>query len=536
MILDRNTVIDFLNKNKKLPDWVREARRNNDELKALINGDNFSQFLLNKIEKIESDVRSIARKKYSKDIRDLFDRLLKKRENVFQANGGSELIKFKSEKIEKEFISILSNIQGGKSLQEYLAEYYFQQADIDPNGLIFLEYKTEPNIEVYPTYKCIKDIRFYECEGQKLEVVIFEPKLIVNQDNKFSTETWRIVDEKTDWTITYAGGIYIINEQKTFEHPFGEVPALILSNKERIGYKTRLSNINTIIELAKDYARDKSILTIYKFQNGFPIHWRYVTQCRDCTGTGKTGDGKSCKTCDSKGYLGKSDVTDVINVTKPREGDPILTPELAGFIQPDLKTWKQYQDDLVLMEQSMEKTLWGTVEIKGKNETATGRFIDVQPISNELNRYTNNVEWIHNQLGNWIANLIDPSKNKDEKVYYRSYGRRFIIETPDVILERYEKSKLANDNSTILDKLLEEFVLSKYKTDPYMQSQMLKKIQIEPYVHWSLDQIIDTFGIDEAKSKILFQEFWKTADTQLSVEELSKQFNTYKNGRSNTGS
>jgi len=534
MIFDRSSIISFLEENKKVPDWVGEARRNNQELKALVNGEKFADFLVNQIEKIESNQRAIARKKYSKDIRDLFSRLLKPRENVFQATGGSELINIKSNTIKSQLIEILNNVHGDKSLTEYLSEYYFQMADIDPNGLMFLEYKTKPELEIYPTYKSIKDIRNYVCEGQKIKVLVFEPKMIKTESNTF-IETWRIVDEKTDWTVRFVGGIYIIDDTKTFKHPFGEVPAVVLSNKEKLGSKVRLSFIHDIVEVAKEYARDKSILTIYKFLNGFPIHWRYVTQCRDCTGTGKV-DGKGCGTCDSKGFLGKADVTDMVNITKPREGDPVIAPNLAGFIQPDLKTWERYELDLDRMEESMERTLWGTTKQKSKNETATGRFIDVQPVSNELNKYTNNVEWIHNQIANWITNLIDPAKGKKDKLYYKSYGRRFIIETPDVILERYGKSKITSDNSTILDKLLEEFVLSKYKTDVYMQTLMLKKIQIEPYVHWSLKEITETLGIKEATKKILFQEFWKSADTNLSVEDLSKQLNKYIDERSNISS
>ena len=39
-------------------------------------------------------------------------------------------------------------------------------------------------------------------------------------------------------------------------------------------------------------------------------------------------------------------------------------------------------------------------------------------------------------------NFTDKTKkNKTETVYHRAFGRRYIIESPDILLERYEKAK-----------------------------------------------------------------------------------------------
>ena len=38
-------------------------------------------------------------------------------------------------------------------------------------------------------------------------------------------------------------------------------------------------------------------------------------------------------------------------------------------------------------------------------------------------------------------------------IYQRSFGRRYIIESPDVLMEKYGKAKEQGDNNTILDKL-----------------------------------------------------------------------------------
>ena len=158
MIIKQDEVLDFVRKRQRPEKWVQDAREYSRTLKALVDGKNFKEELINRIELLESDKRSIARQKYSKDIRDLFSRILEKRENVFQANGGSEEIKIKSEAQKEQFISLIEDFKGGKSLTKYLSEYFFRCLDTDPNGVLFLEYKTEP-LDIYPTYKSIKDIR-----------------------------------------------------------------------------------------------------------------------------------------------------------------------------------------------------------------------------------------------------------------------------------------------------------------------------------------------------------------------------------------
>lgn len=522
-------VIDAIKNNQTSPKWVNEAREYNKELTAIVTGKGFHEVLIQKIEKIESEARSIARKKYSKDIRDVMQRVLNKRENVFQATGGSEEIKVTSDELKKELIDNLQNFKGGKSIMRYLSENYFKMFDIDPNGIFFLEYVVEnEKVHAYPTFKSVCGIRNYETDGQQVKWVIFEPEktLASNQEVLY----WRVVDSEFDYTIKQFGSVFSVDSEKTKKNDLGIVPAVVVSNRQRINCEFRYSTLDSIIEVAKDFARDKSIMTIYKFQNGFTKHWAYKAKCRECRGTGKTGDS-ACKVCDGKGYPTVSDVTDEINVELPKEGDPVIAPNVAGFIQPDLETWKQYKVDLKDFEFTMHDTIWGTDTQKtqtGASETATGRFIDVQPITNELNSLSDVVEWAHNKLANWTAKLIVKTQKDDEILYHKSFGRRFIIESPDVILKRYEESRKEGVASTILDKLLQEWILSKYKTDPIMQERMMKKALCEPFIHYTIDDVNSIFGRENALKKYLFSEFWEQVDwKEKDVETLKKEFISY---------
>jgi uncharacterized protein YutE (UPF0331/DUF86 family) len=509
------------------PQWVLDARERSSEFKALVTGEKFSDLLINRIESIESAKRAIARRKYSKDIRDMFDRVFKKRYNVFEAVGGSEVVKIESETLKAQFETIANNFKGQKSIEKYLSDTFFNLWDVDPNGVLFLEYKIEDGqIECYPTYKSINDIRYYDADGQEIEYIIFEPKLVKTETNSLS-KMWRFVDSENEYFFIQDGSSFRFLEEKSFKHEFKQVPGVIISDNQIVGSHIRRSMVDQVSELAKDYARDKSVLTIYKFQNGFPIHWRYEQKCRPCQGTGKTGS-ESCKICNGKGIIQKSDVTDVVSVTPPREGDPVLTPNVAGYVNPSIEVWKQYNDDLKQMELKIESTIWGTMEAAAQNDTATGKFIDTQPITNELSKLSSNVEFVHNFLAKMVLRLITPVET-DKIYYYKSYGRRYIIESPDTILNKYNESKEKGDPVTILDRLLNEFIVAKYKSDLYMQNVQLKKAVLEPYIHLSVKEVYDMFGKKEAYKKAVFADFWSEAEHSKPYDVLLKEFNEYAN-------
>lgn len=522
---DETEVIDFIKKHQKAPQWVDAARKNHTTLNALVTGKDFLKVLIKKIEKIESTDRAAARLKYSKDIRDMFDRVMQPRTNVFTASGGSVHNNIKNKDQKEKFIKSLAQFKGQKSIKKYLSEDFFRLGDTDPNGLLFLEYNED--IDIFPTYKSIEDIRYYRSNGQLLDVLLFEPDTISN--GRVSFIKWRVVDDKKDWTVIQTGASFIVNDDATFEHPFGKVPATILSDRQETGSEMRVSSIFSIEELAKEYARDKSILTIYKFQHGFPRHWRYVDQCRHCQGVGKNGQD-DCGNCGGTGSMRNNDVTDVTTLEMPRDSDSaIITPNVEGFISPDLNTWEQYNEDLRTNELLIDSTMWGTMRVKqGGSETATGRFIDVQPVKNKLDTFSDNVEWVDNQLSKWVEYWV-AGMPKEESEYHKSYGRNYIIESSDVLEDKYNKSRESGANNTVLDKLLDEWILSAYQNNPILLDEMQKKRIVEPYIHQSIDQVNDIFGSKEANTKVMFVDFWAEADKSKSVEDLNKEFKALDN-------
>lgn len=524
--------IEVIKANQQItPDW-KQRREYSRELKALVNGKDFIDELICKIEGLESDLKAKAREKYSKNIKSMFRRLFQPIDNIYYASGGLKDYDIK-ESVKKEFLSKIANIRDNKTLSEWVQQNAVALLNTDPNGLIFLEYKRKDGKDdVYPTYKSIDAIRHYHSRGQITDYVLFEPK------TKDNITLWRIVDDVKDRTFRQDGNEYYLVEDLTFDHPFGQVPALICSNINVIGEKNKLAAIDDIIADAKEYARDQSFLTLYKIYKGNPLFWKYIQICGDCNGTGtnddENGGTKTCGSCSGYGiYKAKNDVTDVIQLPMPDNADDVvIAPNIAGFISPDLDVWTKYEESLDRQEEMIYKSHWGTMyamqrDTYSRERTATEVIADKQPLENQLNKYADFCEYTEWKLSEWILNFYDLTKDRKESLITINLGRRYIVESYDSLLERYEKSVLAGDNNTILDKLFIEYIGAKYRNNPIDLQANLIKAQIEPYLHLTLNNVLSVFGNEEAQRKVLFQKFWQTVEVFNDADKIQKDFETW---------
>lgn len=525
MILEDDQIQDILKENLKVKDHIKKGREIAKELFALIQGDDFKEELIHKIEHLESGNKAEARKKYSRAITDFFERLLQPIGNIYSSVGGSKNYNIDNENIKIDYLKNVSSVSGNMSLEKWLRQNWMPLYHTDPNGVIYWEHK-ETN--AYPTYKSINKIRNYELSGQNIEWILFEPEKVKVENT--TVMKWRIVDDAYDRIYIQNNSEFILQDEMPNE--FRRVPGVVNSDISKLGEDWRVSPIDKIVQLCKEYARDQSIKTIYKFQSGFPIHWRYVSQCRDCTGTGVTGEG-TCKTCGGKGYIQKGDVTDMVTLPVPEAEDPVLAPNIAGFITPDLETWTQYNTELDYLEEIAYRTHWSVAKTNnadGQAETATGRYIDLQPQINKLNEYADTAEWVEMEMSEMLLNFMNPTKDVDEREVYINYGRRYILESADTILEKYHTSKDNDDNSTIKDRLLSEYITAKYKNDPQMLRESLLKAKVEPYIHEKIEEVEQFFGSVEAARKIYFNKWWNLeADKEKTPEQLIEDYKNWFN-------
>jgi len=531
MTLTDDEAIDYIKSNQSIkPKW-NEARSQSKELFALIEGLDYSEELIKRIEFVETEGRAKSRKKYSRPIIDLFERLSKPITNVFTATGGELRYNIDNDETRKKFISEITNVRDNKSLRKYLQNTWTRMYASDPNGVIFLEYNTNEEkgpVKVWPTYKSALSIRSYVPNGQLLEVLLFEPKKI---DDK---NYWRIVDDNQDRTFRQEGDEFILEEDRSFIHPFGKVPGVIASDLNNLGCPIKLSGFNKIIPLSKELAADSSVKTIYKRIQGNPIHWRYAIRCKDCSGLGKDGN-KICSSCSGKGVMNNGDVTDMIQLPIPRPDHKVLAPDVAGYVSPDLEFLEFATKEIKELEITAHETHWGTLfgarEEIVKSKTATEIRFSQQPMEQKLNEYADVAEWIEKQLSEWVLNFYDSSKSREESKIMIHYGRRYIMESPDAILIRYDEARKEQQNNVVLDRLFREYLTAKYRNNPTDLKINIKKSDVEPYIHMSTDDIITVFGVEEAQRKSLFEKWWKTLDEKQKEDKdssvLESEFNTW---------
>lgn len=520
IIQDINELFNYIRDNQQVKKHISDARAYHKRLLALVDGEGFKDLLISRIEHIEGSDKAIARKKYARSITDFFERLLRLTDNVYSSTGGNRHYDNLSDSDKETLTKHLSNIRGGQSLDSWLEQTWLKTYHQDPNGIIFLEYDAKKGIKPFPTYKSINTIRNYIPNGQGLELLLFEPVKL--EDGK---KQWYVVDDVKFYTVVQDGeSLYLVDE---FEHEFGTVPAIINSNIEHIGYEKKLSPIDKVVELSEEYARDLSVKTIYKFQQGFPKHWRYASVCPSCHGTGKDGEGNTCGDCSGTGEILRGDVTNEDRLTIPEADESVIAPG-SGYVNPSLEYLADARIELKELEDTATFTHWGAVIDTESVATATEVVINTQPITMRLNKYADVAENVERWLTEMIANNMFLSKAKDLKVSSISYGRNFIIESSEALLSRYQTAKENGDNSTVLDRVYHEYLLSKYKSDELGLSQAIVKSKVEPYLHFTAEQVQTLMNQEEAQRKILFDDWWKGLnDYRKTTEQLKAEFNAW---------
>jgi hypothetical protein len=500
-------IIDILS--SEISPKIIQARNMCDKLRMHVEGDSdLLQKYLKQINNYENEKQYQARKKHAISNRFLTEELLRPTDNVFSAKGGSRSYKFSSnlDSNQETFVQKLIDVRDGISLGEYIENTWFHYHIVDPNGLIFLEVPTEedllenPDAKPKPCYKSIHNIRDYEQNGMKVKWVVFEPFNVYEVDVQGNKKTVKLF-----WAVDKIS--YKLYQQlddslelvKEIENTFEEVPAVLCSNIQDYSNDIKTSPIWPQVELLNKYVTSNSVLSITEFFFNYPREWTYVDDCNICHGSGKIAiersDGpmqmSNCNTCGGTGKSDRKDVTDIIKLRIPdSEGVKIDPP--AGFTTLPTDAWKLQTDSVDRVWNLIYFSHWGTTTEKSDNETATGRFIDVQPVHNRLNKYSKSAEKTHTILAEFLGQHYFPETFENAIV---QYGRRYLVETPDQIWEKYLKAKTDGAPVTVLDMLLYQFLESEYRENEEMLMYEYKKAQIEPFIHQTVEQVRQSTSI-----------------------------------------
>jgi len=113
-----------------------------------------------------------------------------------------------------------------------------------------------------------------------------------------------------------------------------------------------------------------------------------------------------------------------------------------------------------------------------------------------------------------------------------NYGRRYMIEGPDAIWDKYSAARKDGAAQEILNDLLSEYYEAKYSTDPVKLAILMKLKDVEPFVHNTIEEIKDwPVSPFEKMRKTNFLD-WRTTKTEAdlivkTVEELKQDLSAF---------
>lgn len=504
-----------------------------DKLKLHVDGIGLQSYL-SRINSYENQLQFDARKKHAISNKFVTEELLRPVDNAFQARGGSKSYKFKSTGKEDDLVDKLINIKSNSSLSEYIEQEWFHRFVTDPNGLIFMEVKTsdksedsnnDENRNLEPTYKSIHSIRDYKQSGLFVDWVVFEPHNILfdeqdpRNERKKRKQFW-VVDEV--YYYLYELGNEGLKVIRTIENSFNRVPAILCSNivDNVTGWKK--SPIDSQVELLDKHLVSNSVLSISEFFHNYPREWTYIDSCAKCNGSGTIGmNDDVCPECNGTRKAQRKDPTDIIELKIP-DADQVKIDPPSGYTYMPTEPLELMTKSVDRVKDAAYFSQWGTLVTKDvSNETATGRFLDAQPVNNRLNKYSKSIEQAHTELVNFIGEFYFPETFEKAII---QYGRRYMIETPDQIWEKYIKSKIDNAPTSTLDLLLSQFLESEFRENEKLFIYELKKVKLEPFVHWDINTVngLGVKQIDYFK-KLYFSDWIQLKEVREVIEtDLTK--------------
>ena len=493
------------NPNKQL---VSDIQKYSQKLAMHNKGTNFEKYI-ERMDYFEKPNLLELRKKYSPKNIDVLARLHRPLDKIYTAKGSSVLYYMDSE-LEKDFIAKVSNVYEGDSLRQWNRKYWFDAVNYDPMGVILMEVGDN---EVYPTYQTSElyfDVPYPE--GRCFDYMVFNmPELTAAEHAKGGTDKYyRVLDDKSDRTIKWDGETAIVVEE--FPNYFDDVPAITLSWIYDPIRKWYVSPDHPIVDALDDFMRERSVYSMFMMHHGFPMKYMMGMACPTCKGSGgRTGD--TCPSCSGTGIKAKMDVAETITIKAPRSKDvPILKAEdIAGYIAPPVDSIQHMIDSIMSKYKDMHYTMWGTqlLEDSADPQTATGRFIDVQPVNDKLIGYSEAAEYVEMWELNMMGSFYYGERFQTAVV---NLGRRYMIESPDKIWEKYQLSRKQGGSQAALNTLYLQWLETEFQNNEHEYREQYMRFLLEPWPHNTIAEVL-AFNLPPL-------EFYKKAYFQSWLNQL----------------
>jgi hypothetical protein len=550
MVLSNEEVIALIEKG--VSDKIVLARKRARKVNMHITGKNVKTFL-EQLDDYETYAQKLLREKLVKSNRSLFSFILRPTDKIFTAKGGSVSYNLPQDKI--NFLKKnINDVADGLDIKRYLKKVVKKQYIIDPNGVLFIDIDPEGMLETHVVNS--DNIFWYENKGNHVKAIIFEPyKKKFTEDERcvfesvdkdsFNRESeklyYRVIDDSTD-RIFVQDGETVVLEDSVLTNFFGFVPALILGDEKNPNEDIFESFISDIIDDADAHLREVSTSTVHNLAHLYPRYWSYAQACTRCEGEGEINtlndEGEIIKTevcpsCGGEGHKTRTNPSDETIVPIPQDGEHILAPHLMGFASPDLETAKFYKDMISSGKRDMFQSIWGTTyESSGKRETATGRWLDQQPVEDRLREVSETFANMHRFMLNCYGKVLLNNNRYESSV---SYGTRYILESPDDILNKLIEVCSQNTPDSIKVDLMKRYLEAEYQNDSMELFKRRKLSKLEPFPSISSEKVAVMDFLDSIeKAKKLYYSQWVSnlKDEQIVIltdEELNMNFNNYIN-------
>ena len=468
--------------------------------------------------------------------KDLFARLFQREEMVFHAHGGATYFEGLDDDQTQQLNAKLNSIRFGQSIKEWIHQFALQAYRSDPMGVIFIE--IDQNDNIYPTYKCINTVWDYQSTGRQLEYVCFQlnksealsfgitDKDIEGSTGDKKTNYFRFCDDSQDTIFKISDGkVYLanINGNNPIKNQFEKLPAFVVS--DLISYNNSqlfISPIDAVIELAEMYCGDRTVRDLTKKFCAFPKSIEPLLDCGSCQGTGFISSSP-CPDCTPPGAdrgTGKklrTNVGDVARFSLDVLKDGFSIDRIYGYVTVPIAILDKQDRSLNDIENMAVSVYWGTdlrsnttqgPDINATNieETATKTLANLQPIYARLNKTADWAQTTENIIIDFIGLHEFPNAFKKSAI---TYGRYYILETPDTLIDEYLTMKEKGSAQIVLNETLKKYYHSLYKDNQVKLAIMIKMMSIEPFIHHT---IVEVYAANAAKqdyiSKLYFNEWF----------------------------
>jgi hypothetical protein len=547
-------------KHKHYDRTVKKAK----EYKTIITGEGIEEYL-RKFPRRETDEELKQRLELTVNVTEtVCGNLIDPQEKVSRSNSIERTFLYidnnKAKKDELERI-LNSFYDGGKSVDDYMADMWIKLNALDPNTFVVIDWKENSNgerIKPYPVEYPAESVYHYSKTNNSLNWVVvhrdetsFDPEMYILYSPNFTVLFTRKLDN-LGWTheadiefykefplTSFQGTTAVVRDKMDVywdvmippPHNLGEVPGFFVGYVLDLYTKqTYLSSIHKAMPILKKIIKANSELDLTMALHAFPQKVQYTAPCNHCSG-GKTIEGTVCSECNGTGLDTKeihSTAMDIMKVPRPRDKEDMFPlAEMIHYVPNDVRLLK-FQDEYIdKLTRKCKEAVYNSEVFSRKDvaETAYGKNVDLQNVYDALWSMAKSYAYIQNFIVKTIAKITALDDGLIYKITFRKdfkmksltdlYNDLAIVGTSNS--DEFVKKAIEDDIAQVLYED-DQRQLLKYNTQNYFfpfNGKTKKEIEV----------IVTNPSMTSEKIRILWSNFsWLFDEIEMEFAEKSIDF------------